>query len=120
MPSRDVPGPAVSLLNEAFARAEGKPGDPALQPGGGYGYKILTAQGANADGGAKNYVINGRMTEGYAIVAWPIKPGESGLSTFIMNHRGKIFERELGAQTADVVGKMTAFDPDKDWIEVDD
>jgi hypothetical protein len=117
--SEGVPGPVTSLLNEAFARAEGEPGEPALRPIGGYAYKMLQAQGAGADGGAKSYSINGRLSEGYAVIAWPTRPGENGLSTFIMNHHGTIFEREFGDQTAAAVRPISAFDPGPGWTRVD-
>lgn len=115
-----LPGATVSLLNEAFAKAEGQPGDARHKPRGGYAYRILMAQGKNAAGGALDYLRNGRMTEGFAIVAWPVAPGESGLSTFIMNHRGVIFEQEFGPRTFDMVRGIAAFDPGPGWIEVDD
>lgn len=117
--SDNVPGPVTSLLNEAFAQAEGEPGEPALWPSGGYAYKVLQAQGAAAEGGAKTYRTNGRLSEGYAIIAWPTRPGESGLSTFIMSHRGAVFEREFGARTVAEVQAITAFDPGPGWIPVD-
>ena len=56
------------------------------------------------------------MTEGFAVVAWPVRPGESGISTFIMNHRGVIYEKELGSQTAEEVRRITVFDPGPGWI----
>lgn len=114
------PGAAVSLLNGAFAQAEGQPGDPKHSPRGGYAYRVLHSQGSNAEGGSLSYIRNGRMTEGFAIVAWPTAPGESGLSTFIMNHRGDVFEREFGAGTFDAVRAISAFDPGPGWVKVDD
>lgn len=116
----EVPGFAISLLNEAFARAEMDPAKPIQAAPGGYAYRVLTAQGANADGGARSYLVNGRMTEGFAIVAWPARAGESGLSTFIMDHRGSIFEQEFGAQTLEAVRKITTFDPESGWTPVKD
>ena len=113
-----VPGPVTSLLNEAFARAEGEPGEPTLRPVGGYAYKVLQAQGADAEGGAISYSIKGRLSEGYAIIAWPTRPGENGLSTFIMNHFSTIFEREFGDQTATAARSITAFNPGPGWIRV--
>jgi hypothetical protein len=58
-----------------------------------YAYRIMTSQGTNAEGGARSYLLNGRLTEGYAVVAWPTRPGDTGLSTFIMNQQGVVFER---------------------------
>jgi hypothetical protein len=115
-----VPGPSVNLLNEAFARAEGEPGDPRLSPPAGYAYRILTGQGANAEGGARSYLVNGRLTEGYAVVAWPTRPGETGLSTFVMDRRGAIFEREFGDRTAEEMRRLAVFDPGPGWTRLDD
>jgi hypothetical protein len=58
------------------------------------------------------------MTEGFAVVAWPVRPGASGISTFIMNHRGTIYEREFGPRTAEEVRRMTVFDPGPGWDPV--
>ncbi len=118
-PAGSVPGPAVGL-NEAFARAEATPGQANFNPSGGHGYRILTAQGAAADGGAKSYLLNGRLTEGYAVLAWPIRPGASGISTFIMDWRGNIFERALGPETAEAAARITCFDPGPGWTRVSD
>ncbi len=72
-----------------------KAGDPYY----GYHFRILTRQGKNAAGGAYSYVINGRMLAGFALVAYPAKYGETGVMTFIVNHNGKIFEKDLGANS---------------------
>jgi hypothetical protein len=93
-------------------------GHTAADPYRGYYYKILTAQGKNAPGGAYSYVINGRMIAGFAMVAYPAQYGESGVMTFIVSHSGKIFEKNLGKNTGDMGGKMTAFDPGPGWKEV--
>ena len=116
----DVPGPVTSLLNEAFARAEGKPGDPDFHPVGGYGYAILTEQGPHAEGGAQSYLVQGHLLDGYAVIAWPTRPGETGKSTFITNQSGIIYEREFGDQTFEAVRRIAAFDPDDEWTEVED
>ena len=113
-----LPGAAVGL-NEAFARAEGRPGDPAHRPPGGYAYRILTAQGPDAEGGARSWLVNGRLTEGYAVIAWPTQPGVTGLSTFIMDWRGRIYERELGPDTLAEVARIEAFNPGRGWDRVD-
>jgi hypothetical protein len=81
----------------------------------GYHFRILTRQGAAAAGGAYNYVINGRMVGGFAMVAYPSQYGESGVMTFIVNQNGTIFEKDLGAGTTAVAEKMTTFDPGPGW-----
>jgi hypothetical protein len=109
-------GPLVAQARaEGFGgkTAEGKP-----QPYYGYRFKILTAQGPSAPGGAYNYVINGNMIAGFALVAYPEHWGESGVMTFIVNQWGKVFERNLGSQSAELGAAMTDFDPEDGWTVV--
>jgi hypothetical protein len=84
----------------------------------GYHFRILTRQGAHAPGGAYSYVINGRMIAGFAMVAYPARFGDSGVMTFIVSHNGKIFEKDLGANSAALGAKMTTFDPAAGWKAV--
>jgi hypothetical protein len=81
----------------------------------GYFYKILKAQGKNAPGGAYDYIINGNMIGGVAIVAWPAKYGNSGVMTFVVNHDGVAYQKDLGKDTDKIVKGMTKYDPDKTW-----
>jgi len=91
-----------------------KKGDPYR----GYHFRILTRQGKSAAGGAYNYVINGRMIAGVAMVAYPDEYGRSGVMTFIVNHNGKIYEKNLGKNSEAIGEKMRAFDPGAGWKEV--
>lgn len=91
-----------------------KPGEPYH----GYRYRILTAQGPAAKGGAHDYVINDHMVAGYGLVAWPDKPGDSGVMTFIVNQDGVVYQRDLGSGTASVAATMTRFDPAEGWTPV--
>jgi hypothetical protein len=91
-----------------------KKGDPYQ----GYRFRILTRQGPNAAGGAYDYLINGRMIAGFAMVAFPAAYGDSGVMTFIVNHNGKVFEKDLGKATATIASQMTAFDPGLGWKAV--
>ncbi|MDN6858219.1 DUF2950 domain-containing protein [Pseudomonas sp. CAN2814] len=84
----------------------------------GYRYRILTAQGPSAPGGAYDYLIGGRMTRGFALVAWPVKYGDTGVMSFMISHDGEIFSRNLGPDSAKIAMKMTRFDPDSSWTEV--
>jgi hypothetical protein len=93
--------------------AEGQP-----QPFHGYRFKILTAQGASAPGGAFSYIINGNMVAGFALVAYPEHWGESGVMTFVVNQWGTVYQSNLGPQSADIAAAMTDFDPDEDWTPV--
>ena len=85
------------------------------QPFYGYLYRILTAQGAAAPGGEKDYFRNGRMTEGFALVAWPAKYGDSGVMTFVVNRDGIVYEKDLGPRTDAVARAIKAYDPDPSW-----
>ncbi len=84
----------------------------------GYHFKILTRQGKSAAGGAYNYVINGRLIAGFAMVAYPSDYGNTGVMSFIVNQNGKVFEKDLGAGTVGVGAKLTTFDPGAGWKEV--
>jgi hypothetical protein len=91
-----------------------KPGDKPM-PFHGYFYKILKAQGKNAPGGAYDYVVKGKMMGGFGLVAYPSEYGASGVMTFIVNHDGVVYEKDLGAKTANIANAMTKFDPDQTW-----
>jgi Protein of unknown function (DUF2950) len=104
-----LPGEPESPLGAEFADAK------VGQPYHGYLYKILTAQGANAPGGAKSYVKNGRMTDGYALVAWPAKYDDTGVMTFIVNQDGIVYQKNLGPNGGAVAKAMKAYDPDSSW-----
>jgi len=104
--------PFGPLIAESAAYMEGHTaGDPYR----GYRFRILTRQGAYAAGGAFNYIINGRMIGGFAMVAYPAEWGETGVMSFIVNHNGKVFEKNLGKESAALGAKMTAFDPSPGW-----
>jgi hypothetical protein len=107
--------PFGPLVAESAAYLKGHKGG---EPYRGYHFRILTRQGASAPGGAYNYVINGRMIAGFAMVAYPAQFGESGVMTFIVSHNGKVFEKDLGKNSAEIGAKMTAFDPGAGWKEV--
>jgi len=81
----------------------------------GYYFKILTRQGLHAPGGKYNYVINGNMIAGYALVAYPDKWGNSGVMTFIINQQGRVYEKDLGPNTARLASAMTEYNPDPSW-----
>jgi hypothetical protein len=98
----------------AARMAESGPRD-AKAPYRGYYYRILTRQGPKAPAGAYSYVINGRMVAGYAMIAYPADYGKTGVMSFIVNHYGDIYEKDLGAKTATVAPHMDAYDPDATW-----
>jgi Protein of unknown function (DUF2950) len=102
------------------ARSEGYQGKPSTTPSPyhGYYYKILTAQGKNASGGAYSYLWRGKMIGGFAVVAYPAQYGNSGVMTFIVNHDGKVFQKNVGQNTASIARSMKEFNPDSTWTEV--
>ncbi len=104
----------------ALATIQGyRPSGEQPTPYHGYYYKILTAQGPTAPGGALNYVINGKMVGGFAMVGWPAEYGNSGVTTFLISHDGTLFQKDLGPATARVASRMTAFSPDHTWKKVE-
>lgn len=100
-------------------RGEGyqtKPGTPV--PYHGYYYRILMAQGKDAPGGAYSYLVKAKMIGGFAVVAYPAEYGNSGVMTFIVNHDGKVYEKNLGPNTASIAKGMKEYNPDKTWTAV--
>ena len=112
-----TPGEPQSPLGPAVARAQvdGK------SPDGHYGYyfRLLYAQGPAAPGGARDYIVNGRMIGGFAAIAWPVRYGVTGVMTFIVDYKGEVFQQDLGPDTAQRAGMMTTFNPDKGWVKAD-
>ena len=108
-----LPGEPESPLGAEFADAT--PG----QPYHGYLYRILKAQGKDAPGGAKSYVRNGRMTEGFALVAWPAQYGDTGVMTFIVSHDGVVYQRNLGVGTDAAARAISTYNPDANWAKVE-
>jgi hypothetical protein len=86
----------------------------------GYRYRLLTRQGPHAPGGAIDYVVNGKLVGGFAVVAYPAKYGNSGIMTFITNHDGVVYQRDLGPETPRAAEGMSAFDPGPDWTKAAD
>lgn len=108
--------PFGPLIAQSAAYLKGHKAGDAYR---GYHFRILTRQGKSAPGGAYNYVINGRLIAGFAMVAYPDVYGESGVMTFIVNHNGKVFEKDLGRNSAQIGATMTTFDPGVGWKEVE-
>jgi hypothetical protein len=111
------PSPLGGLVAEASAEGY-KPGEGPAPYHGDY-FHILKGQGADAPGGALNYVVKGKMIGGFALIAWPAEYGNSGMKTFLVNHAGTVYEKDLGSRTDVVAPRMTLFDPDQTWKKVD-
>jgi hypothetical protein len=116
------PGEELSPLGPliAQARVEGyhrtaKMLNDEQAPYHGYYFKILTGQGKHAPGGKYDYIINDRMIAGFALVAWPAEWGDTGVMTFIVNQQGKVYQKNLGPQTAKIAKTITTYDPDDPW-----
>ena len=116
-------GQESSPLGPLFAKAsdEGytprKPGEKH-KPYHGYYFRILKSQGSNAPGGELDYVINGKMTAGFGLLAYPAEYGVSGIMTFMVNQQGIVYEKDLGLKTEDIAKATTKYDPDETWKTV--
>lgn len=115
--SHNAEGPIAAMVEAAYKEGyrPGKEGEwPVYR---GYVYKILPAQGPLSRGGARDYIVNGRMTEGFALVAFPVRYGVSGIMTFMVNQDGVIYQKDLGFKTVEAGRKMKRFDPDQSWTK---
>jgi len=110
-------GPLVaSAAAEGYAQSE----DSAPTPYRGYYYRILTRQGKNAPGGAKNYIANGKMTDGFAFVAYPAEYRSSGVMTLIVNTDGVVYQKDLGKKTDDLAKAMKEYNADSTWQKAEE
>jgi len=105
-------GPLAAFASsEGFTLQSGK-----QQPFHGYFYRILTKQGADAKGGVKDYIVNGKMTGGFAFIAYPEKYGDTGIMSFMTSQSGQVYEKNLGNSTTEAAMAATEFNPDKSWL----
>ena len=111
----EEPSPFGPFLAAAGVHPESR--DPST-PYYGYYYRILTRQGENVPGGAYDYIINGNMIAGFAMVAWPAEYGETGVMTFVVNQSGIVLERDMGPSTGEIGPKMRTCNPDAGWLPV--
>ncbi|MGE5814058.1 MAG: DUF2950 domain-containing protein [Acidobacteriota bacterium] len=119
-----APGRPRSPLGDLVARAAEErraatQGEETPSPFHGYYFKILTSQGPAAPGGAKSYVVAGRMNRGFALAAWPAQYDVTGVMTFIVNHDGLVRQKDLGPETDVTVKAMSAYNPDSSWTKVE-
>lgn len=110
----ESPSPAGPLLAQASAEGYGSSTAKGA-PYHGYYYRMLKAQGANAKGGAKSYIVDGQMTGGFAFLAYPADYRASGVMTFMVNENGTIYQKDLGEKTSELAQQMTEYNPDKSW-----
>ena len=109
-------GPLVAQAQrEGYKRGRSGEGQPAYH---GYVYRMLYGQGRNAEGGARDYIVNGRMIGGFALIATPAEYGDSGVMTFVVNQEGDVFQKDLGPKSAEAAARIELFDPDSSWSKV--
>jgi len=113
------PSPLGALVADAAAEGYKQGAGDAPAPYHGYYFRILKGQGADAPGGALNYVVKGKMIGGFGLIAWPAEYGNSGVMTFVVNHAGNVYQKDLGARTDFIAPRTTLFDPDQTWKKVD-
>jgi hypothetical protein len=106
---------AATASSEGYKVAGGKP-----MPYHGYYFRILTKQGKHAPGGARDYIVDGNMTKGFAILAYPADYGVSGIMSFLINRNGILFQKDLGRDTEKVAAGIDSYDPDDSWVVVKD
>ena len=113
------PSPMGPLVAQAVREGYGeKVKAGKVEPYQGYLYRMLTAQGAAATGGAFDYVVDGKLFGGFAVLAYPASYGITGVKSFIVNHEGVVYEKDLGADSMNAAAKIRRFDPDKTWSKV--
>jgi hypothetical protein len=122
----EPPSPLGPLVAQAAAQGYGGRSNDtssappkSSRPYHGYRYRLLTAQGPNAPGGAADYLVNGHLVGGFAVVAYPAQYGNSGIMTFITSHDGVLYQRDFGDDTQQVAEHMTTFDPGPGWTRVE-
>ncbi len=111
-------GPLVAQARFEGYRQKNRILTDKQSPYHGYYFKILTRQGKHAPGGKYNYVINGHMIAGFALMAWPAQWGNTGVMTFIVNQQGRVYQKNLGPKTPSIAEAMTTYDPDNTWTPV--
>jgi hypothetical protein len=107
-------GPPFAAAEFSERRLSGQ-----MQPLFGYYFKILVAQGPAAPGGALDYRVNGRLSRGFALIAWPARYGVDGLRSFLINHFGDVYQKDLGAGTGGLAPAVAAFNPDPSWTRLE-
>ena len=112
------PSPLGELAAKASAEGYKASGDQSA-PYHGYHFRILMGQGSDAPGGALNYVVKGKMIGGFGLIAYPAEYGNSGVMTFVVNHAGTVYEKDLGKRTEAIAKRIYLFDPDQTWKKVD-
>ena len=117
--NRETESPIGPLLAYASSEGYAKKLSSLPSPFQGYYFRVLMGQGKHASGGAKNYIVNGKMTRGFAFLAYPAQYANSGMMSFIINQDGILYQKDLGPKTADLANALDEYDPDKTWVRVE-
>src|SRR5208283_127559 len=112
--------PVGPLVASAFAKDYAKSHDVSPAPYRGYYYRMLTGQGKNGPGGAKSYIVNGKMAEGFAFVAYPAEYRSSGVMTFIVNQDGVVYQKDLGKKTDVLAKALKEYNPNSSWQKAEE
>jgi hypothetical protein len=115
----ETPSPLGELVAQAVVEGYDVRKDPS-QPFWGYHFRVLTAQGAAAKGGARSYIVDGEMSGGFALIGYPADYGRGGIMTFIVNQDGVVYQKDLGEDTLKVARGLSEYNPDSTWAEVKD
>jgi len=113
----ETPSPLGDLVAQAVVEGYDENKDSS-EPLWGYHFRVLTAQGAAAKGGARSYIVDGGMSGGFGLIAYPAEYGRGGIMTFIVNQDGVVYQKDLGEETSKVAAGLNAYDPDGTWAEV--
>lgn len=118
---KSSPGEPASPIGPLIAEAskEGYQRKEGPVPFHGYTYRLLRSQGRNAVGGTMQYMVNGKLTRGFAFIAYPVEYRNSGVMTFIVNQDGRVYQKDLGPDTQSIAGSITEYNPDKSWRSVE-
>ena len=117
--NRETESPIGPLLAYASSEGYAKKLSSLPSPFQGYYFRVLMGQGKHASGGAKNYIVNGKMTRGFAFLAYPAQYANSGMMSFIINQDGILYQKDLGPKTAELANALDEYDPDKTWVKVE-
>jgi hypothetical protein len=115
--AEETPSPLGDLVAQAVVEGYDE-NKGSSQPLWGYYFRVLTAQGAAAKGGARSYIVNGEMSGGFGLIAYPAEYGRGGVMTFIVNQDGVVYQKDLGEDTLKVAAGLNAYNPDGTWVEV--
>jgi Protein of unknown function (DUF2950) len=117
--NRESESPIGPLLAYASSEGYGKKLSSLPSPFQGYYFRVLMRQGEHASGGAKNYIVDDKMTGGFAFLAYPAEHANSGMMSFIVDQDGIVYQKDLGPKTTELANALREYDPDKTWVKVE-